>query len=131
MKLNRIAVQKLLRLSVRLRLENVVFLENSLDVFTETLENRLLSIEVGGLIVVANTIIGGFVKVLVVGSEMEAAATVREYCHYVRDSSALENIPYVPSKDLKWYMLLRGPSPLRLEHMWTTSKSLALRNDSW
>ena len=130
-KLNRIAVQKLLRLSIRLRLENVVFLENSLDVFTETLENRLLSIEVGGLIVLANTIIGGFDKVWVVGSEMEAAATVREYSQYVRDSSALEKIPYVPSKDLKWYMLLRGPSPLRLDNMWTTSKSLALRNDSW
>lgn len=130
-KLNKIAVKKLLLLPVDLHLKNVVFLENSMDVFVETFGNRLLLIEVGGLIVVSNTVIGGFDKVWVVGSEMEAAATVREYRPYLRDSSALENIPYVSSKDLKWYMLLGGPSPLRLDNMWTTSKVLTLRNDSW
>ena len=116
MKLNRMAVQKLLRLPVKLDLKNVVFLENSIDVFDQTFGNRLLSIEVGGLVVIANMVIGGFDKVWVVGSEMEAAATVREYRHRVRDQSFLNNIPYVPSKDLKWY-LLGGPSLLRLDNM--------------
>ena len=101
MKLNRIAVQKLLRLPVDLHLKNVAFLENSMDVFAEAFGNRFLSIEVGGLIVVANTVIGGFDKVWVVGSGMEAAAIVRQYREYVRDPSFLDNIPYVRSKDLK------------------------------
>jgi len=102
-----------------------------MDVFAETFGDLLLSIEVGGLIVVSNTVIGGFDKVWVVGSGMEVAAIVRQYREYVRDPSFLDNIPYVPSKDLKWYMLLGGPSPLRSDNMWTTSRVLALRNDSW
>ena len=128
-KLNRMTVQKLLGLPVTLRLKNVAFLENSIDVLDQTVGNRLRSIEVCGLIIVMSKVIGGFDKIWVVGSEMRAAATVREYRQFVRDPLVLENIPYVPSKDLDWY-LLGGPSPLRTDNMWTTSRVLALRNSS-
>jgi hypothetical protein len=59
---------------------------------------------------------------------MEAAATVKKYGQYIREPLFLKNIPYVPPKDFKRYILSGGPSPLRLDNMWTTSKYLALGN---
>jgi hypothetical protein len=106
--------------------KNVVFFEDTMDVFIGSSRRNLPSIDASGLVVIVDKIVGGYDKVWVVGEEIQAAATVREYRQYVIDPLFLENIPYVSPDAFAQCMLSGGPSPLRPDNMWTTSKNLRL-----
>ena len=126
--LNKASVREMLQLSVKLRLVNVAFIEDSIQIFEFPHRRRLRSVDVSGLILVADETIPRYDRAWVVGSEMEAAATVKKYGQHIREPLFLKNIPHVPPKDLERYILSGGPSPLRLDNMWTMPKYLALGN---
>jgi hypothetical protein len=128
-KLDLASVQKLLGKRMKLRLKNVVVFEDTMDVFSGSSTRNLRSIDVSGLIVIVDKAVGGYDKVWVVGDEVQAAATVREYRQYVIDPLFLEIIPYVSPDAFAQYMLSGGSSPLRPDNIWTTSKNLRLGNN--
>jgi hypothetical protein len=128
-KLDPASVQKLLGKRTKLRLKNVVFFEDTMDSLSGSSRRKLCSIDVSGLVVVVDKAVGGYDSVWVVGDEIQAAATVREYCQYGIDPLLLENIPCVSPGAFAQYMLSGGPSPLRPDSMWMTSKTLRLGNN--